>query len=148
MPPKGKSHVAFPLGRSSSFGQQIEAAMARKGWTRAETARQVTQLLPEGETFNAVNLTHYINGRSQPRAKYREALLTVLDLDPAQMAAADKPVGSDRPMPIVPNLIPEDDPKHSIVQIEDLGEGMVRLQIRAVIPWSAALKILELVKVG
>jgi transcriptional regulator with XRE-family HTH domain len=134
---------AQPTEERSAFAEKLEAAIRSKGWSLAETARQVNRLLPEGQRFNPVNLTHYLQGRSQPRARFREALLAVLDMEDAPKTE----VITKGQVPAPDALKPV--PAHNdVIRIEDLGQGKVRLSIEVVTSWPKAIALLESLKQG
>jgi transcriptional regulator with XRE-family HTH domain len=132
-------------GEASSFGEEIKAAMQRKGWTQAETARQVSQRLPDGERFSAVNLAHYISGRSRPRPKYRDALFAALDLPPGHAPVVTQSE-DERTRTREPSSGRATGRASSSIRLEDRSDGHVLLQVDVVLPWSAALQILEILK--
>ncbi len=128
----------------SEFAEKLAAAIKSKGWSLAETARQVSRRLPEGKRFNAVNLTHYLQGRSQPRARFREALLAVLDMEevPGAAPVALSPSSQTSPQ----GVILEPRGHNDLIRIEDQGDGTVRLSIEVLTSWPKAIALLEKLK--
>lgn len=128
-------------GEEETFGARVAAAIDARGWTLAETAREVSRHLPAGETFNPVNLSHYVHGRSFPRPKYREALAKALDLpDVALHRHARK--GANGSMSNASHPAHE----RSQLRVQDLGDGTARVQFDQVMPWDDALKLLQTLK--
>lgn len=127
-----------PAGdEGETFAEILAAAIEQKGWSQAETAREVTRHLPEGEHFSPVNLHHYLQGRSLPRAKYREALAKALDLDdPPRIGRAPRRRRA-RPVAEEPN---------PTIRLQDMQEGQARLQVDQVVPWAVALRVLEILQ--
>ncbi|HEV2557530.1 MAG TPA: hypothetical protein VGU45_02790 [Microvirga sp.] len=138
---------APPEGQRADFAEKLAAAIRSKGWSLAETARQVSQRLPEGERFNPVNLTHYLQGRSQPRARFREALLAVLDLQDDREAAEFQPELSSPDPAAKQGSGQTSRGQNDLIRIEDLGDGTVRLSIEVVTSWPKAIALLEQLKV-
>jgi transcriptional regulator with XRE-family HTH domain len=131
------------------FVERLHAAMRDKGWTQAQTARAVSEHLAPGETFNAVNLSHYLKGRSRPGPRYRRALAKALALgDTPEMRAPPKAYrrrktstpGKDR---TARQQAP--DPSRDLLRVDDEGD-CVRLQIDNRVPWGVALKVLDALK--
>lgn len=127
-----------PAGdEGETFADILANAIEQKGWSQAETAREVTRYLPEGEQFSPVNLHHYLQGRSLPRAKYREALAKALDLD-------DPP--RTGPVPRRRRARPSAEGPSPTIRLQDMQEGQARLQVDQVVPWAVALQVLELLQ--
>lgn len=119
-----------------TFAERLAESMRQKGWTQAQTAREVTRCLPDGQSFNPANLNHYLKGRSEPGPKYRQALIRALDLEfePEELSALrdhrSTPRGGRAP---------------DSIRIEDLGEEAL-VQVNKRLPWPIALKVLDLLQ--
>ncbi|HEY8382521.1 MAG TPA: helix-turn-helix transcriptional regulator [Microvirga sp.] len=129
---------ALPVGdEGETFAELLAAAIEQKGWSQAETAREVTRHLPEGEHFSPVNLHHYLQGRSLPRAKYREALAKALDLDAPPRIVRARRRRRASPAAEEPN---------PTIRLQDMQDGQARLQLDQVVPWTVALRVLEILQ--
>jgi hypothetical protein len=131
------------------FVKRLHAAMRDKGWNQAQTARAASEHLAPGETFNAVNLSHYLKGRSRPGPRYRRALAKALALgDTPEVRAAPKARRRKRPStPLKGQATRQQapDPLRDVLRVDDEGD-YVRLQIDTRVPWSVALKVLDALK--
>ena len=79
----------------AEFAERLRLAMERKGWTVADTARQVSRLLGEQDKFGSSHLSHYLSGRAVPRARYLQALSRALDVRPEDLLPARLPQGDE-----------------------------------------------------
>src|ERR1700744_2042658 len=71
--------------RKQALSTRLRAIMAEKDLTVTATAKLVQERL-SGESFNAVNITHYRAGRSLPRPRILRALSDALGVDPQDLA--------------------------------------------------------------
>jgi hypothetical protein len=134
--------AAFGAASHQTFGSQLLAAMRRKGWTQVQTAQEVSRRL--GESFNPVNLSDYVHGRSHPGPRYRKALIEALDLTdgPAEPIPVDhRPHSEDGHLSLRKAGLSRDS-----IRLEDRRDGSVLLEIKQHVPWPLALKVLELLK--
>jgi transcriptional regulator with XRE-family HTH domain len=142
--------------------------MEARGLTAAETARRMSEHLPEGESISRASLSHYRTGRSMPLMRYLDALSLALGVDKNELLAiADE----DEATPKSPTGELPDNPERPRQQawvgapgnenaaagrglestkplgiIEDFGDE-VHLRIDQRVPWGVALKILEMLKI-
>lgn len=114
--------------------------MDERGLGVAEVAKMVERELP-GESFNAVNLSHYRAGRSLPRPKYLNALSRALGVPSRELI----PVNDALDMS---DAVAEDVPRSDApaFRVDDLSDGLAWLQINQRLPWPLVLKILEALK--
>lgn len=59
---------------------RLREAMARKGWSIGETARQASRFLSDGERLGRAHVWHYMRGRALPRAQHLKALFQIFEL--------------------------------------------------------------------
>ena len=58
-----------------ALAAQLREAMARKGWSIGETARQASQYLTDGEGLGRPQVWHYMWGHARPRPHHLRALV-------------------------------------------------------------------------
>jgi transcriptional regulator with XRE-family HTH domain len=137
----------------AEFAERLRLAMERKGWTVADTARQVSRLLGEQDKFGSSHLSHYLSGRAVPRARYLQALSRALDVRPEDLLPGRMPQGDDAShragleTPLSGRADPAR-PTHQVdlVHVRDYGDGTALLQVFQRVPWPTALEIMALVK--
>lgn len=126
----------------NGFAEILRAAMDRKGWSQAETAREINRRLPPGRRFSPVNLNHYLKGRSLPRGRYREALMAVLAIE-------DESAFGDKNAPAAPRRrnseTAEPVAHNGGVTLVDQGSEVL-LKIDQRVTWPVALAILNALK--
>jgi hypothetical protein len=54
---------------------RLREAMARKGWSIGETARQASQFLSDGQRLGRPQIWHYMRGDALPRPHHLTALV-------------------------------------------------------------------------
>ncbi len=140
-PPDEDGGSAGSEQNTYALAPRLAAALARKGWTLARAAREVSGLLPEGETFHAANLSHYLQGRSMPRPHYRDALVRALDLGDVPDEVWSR---ADRRRTRGGDISRA--PETPFVRVADLQDGTARLQVDQVLPWPQVLEVLQVLK--
>lgn len=60
---------------------RLRDAMARKGWSISETARQASRFLSDGERLGRAHVWHYVRGKALPRPQHLKALVHVFELE-------------------------------------------------------------------
>jgi transcriptional regulator with XRE-family HTH domain len=136
----------------SQFAERLRAAMERKGWTVADTARHVSRLLGEEAKFGSSHISGYLSGRALPRVKYLQALSRALEVQPEELLPGQPSYGDLRQLgghdpetlrgePQPPSASPVD-----LVHVRDYGDGTALLQVLQRVPWATALEIMALVK--
>jgi transcriptional regulator with XRE-family HTH domain len=162
MPGKG-SRAHEP--NKAAFASRLRSIMEARGLTAAETARRMSEHLPEGESISRASLSHYRTGRSMPLMRYLDALSLALGVDKSELLAAagkDEIPGKNRPAenaeasrqqawmeaPGNENAAAGRGPEVTkpLGIIEDFGDE-VHLRIDQRVPWDVALKILEMLKI-
>jgi transcriptional regulator with XRE-family HTH domain len=86
--------------RKAAFAERLKAAIERRGWSLTETARQTASVLGTDATFGRANLSHYLHGRSMPRARQLLALSHALGVRPDDLF----PAGSLSRVEVIPVL--------------------------------------------
>ena len=152
----------------AAFASRLRSIMEERGLTAAETARRMSEHLPEGESISRASLSHYRTGRSMPLMRYLDALSLALGVDKSELlaasgedefaatnAAAKLPENAERPrqqawMEAPGNENAAADRRSETTKplgiIEDFGDE-VHLRIDQRVPWDVALKILEMLKI-
>jgi transcriptional regulator with XRE-family HTH domain len=136
----------------AEFAERLRVAMERKGWTVADTARQVSRLLGEDDKFGSSHLSHYLSGRAVPRARYLQALSRALDVRPEDLLPNRLPQGDDTSQRSFEGLSSAraDSARAAsqvdLVHVRDYGDGTALLQVLQRVPWPTALEIMALVK--
>jgi transcriptional regulator with XRE-family HTH domain len=136
----------------SQFAERLRAAMERKGWSVADTARQVSRLLGEEAKFGSSHISGYLSGRALPRVKYLQALSRALGVDPEELvpgASGQDPRLGEGAEPDAARA--EVRPASSgapvdFVHVRDYGDGTALLQVLQRVPWATALEVMALVK--
>ncbi len=130
-------HRHIGLSRRKEFATRLLAAIDQQGLTYEEAARLVQAYLPPGLQLSSVSLWQYAHGKAFPRrTNYIEAISRAFNINlniSADIASPDFD-GMDR------SAGPED----RQINLEDLGQGRVRLYIGAIISWRLAAKIISL----
>ena len=146
-------HEERQSASKAEFAERLRVAMERKGWTVADTARQVSRLLGEQDKFGSSHLSHYLSGRAVPRARYLQALSRALDVRPEDLLPHRLPQGNDisQRVPREGLSRPGADPVRSappvdLVHVRDYGDGTALLQVIQRVPWPTAIEIIALVK--
>jgi transcriptional regulator with XRE-family HTH domain len=129
--------------QASLFSKRLKDAIARRGWTAAETARRVREHLGKDGTFTQANIGHYLSGRSRPRARYLTALSAALGTGEEYFGQDN--LSSKGEVTNLAKLGPADDNSPPPFHLEDRG-CEVWLEINQQVPWSVALKILRMLK--
>jgi transcriptional regulator with XRE-family HTH domain len=130
--------------RNLLFAERLRLAMQERGWSGAETARKVRDQLGDSATFTPVNIAHYRNGRSRPRPQYLAALSVALGKPEEYFlgfkinGAAHADAANGHSLNTAQDALPA-------LHIEDRGRT-AWLQINQQVPWSVAVKILEVLK--
>lgn len=123
---------------TTTFADRLRAAMRERGLSGAETARRVRERLGNGATFSAANLAHYTSGRSRPRLRHLTILAEVLGKPEGYFLEAERASEGDR------------EPWATLgeVTVPSLhvanGHEEVWLQINQRVPWSVAVRVLQL----
>ncbi|HEX2135480.1 MAG TPA: helix-turn-helix domain-containing protein [Microvirga sp.] len=138
----------------SEFAERLRAAMEAKGWTVADTARQVARLLGGDTKFSSSHISHYLSGTTLPRFRYLQALSRALDVRPEDLLPWGVPPQPDEPSegdrgraPFQANPDPAQETASSdLVHVRDYGDGTALLQVLQRVPWTTALEVLSLVK--
>ena len=125
-----------------AFAIRLLAAMERKGWTQAETARQVAKRLPPGHRFDRAHVNHYVRGRATPRGERLKALTAALGLASPGSAGAGAPIVYEtaRASPAAKSA------STARISARDVGDGRALLEITEAVPWQLALRVLEMLK--
>jgi transcriptional regulator with XRE-family HTH domain len=146
-------HEERQSASKAEFAERLRVAMERKGWTVADTARQVSRLLGEQDKFGSSHLSHYLSGRAVPRARYLQALSRALDVRPEDLLPSRLPQGNDTSQRVTREglSLPRADSVRSalpvdLVHVRDYGDGTALLQVVQRVPWPTALEIIALVK--
>jgi transcriptional regulator with XRE-family HTH domain len=165
MPGKG-SRAHEP--NKAAFASRLRAIMEARGLTAAETARRMSEHLPEGETISRASLSHYRTGRSMPLMRYLDALSLALGVDKSDLlapAGKDEIPGRNQSLELTESAEPprkqawmgapgnenaaagrSPEVTKPLGIIEDFGDE-VHLRIDQRVPWDVALKILEMLKI-
>ena len=61
-----------------ALAAQLRGAIARKGWSIGETARQASQFLADGQRLGRPQVWHYMRGHVLPRPHHLRALAQAL----------------------------------------------------------------------
>jgi transcriptional regulator with XRE-family HTH domain len=142
--------------------------MEARGLTAAETARRMSEHLPEGESISRASLSHYRTGRSMPLMRYLDALSLALGVDKSDLlapAGKDEIPGRNQSLELTESAEPprkqawmgapgnenaaagrSPEVTKPLGIIEDFGDE-VHLRIDQRVPWDVALKILEMLKI-
>ena len=128
--------------------------MEAKGWTVADTARQVARLLGGETKFSSSHISHYLSGTTLPRFRYLQALSRALDVRPEDLLPwgvppqpDEAPDGDSGEAPLHANADPAQAAASSdLVHVRDYGDGTALLQVLQRVPWTTALEVLALVK--
>src|SRR5215218_5756142 len=64
---------------TQALAGQLREAMARKGWSVGETARQASQFLSDGQRLGRPQVWHYVRGHALPHPHHLRALLQALE---------------------------------------------------------------------
>ena len=165
MPGKG-SRAHEP--NKAAFASRLRSIMEARGLTAAETARRMSEHLPEGESISRASLSHYRTGRSMPLMRYLDALSLALGVDKSDLLAPvgkDEIPGRNQPLELSESAEPprqqawmgapgnenaaagrSAEVTKPLGIIEDFGDE-VHLRIDQRVPWDVALKILEMLKI-
>jgi transcriptional regulator with XRE-family HTH domain len=139
-----EANTIGPAGRAAgedAFAVRLLAAMERKGWSQAETARQVAKRLPPGHRFHRAHVNHYVRGRATPRGERLEALTAALGLGSPGSGHAGAPIVYEVPASIAVNGA-----STSRISARDVGDGRALLEITDSVPWHLALRVLEMLR--
>ena len=127
--------------------------MEAKGWTVADTARQVARLLGGETKFSSSHISHYLSGTTLPRFRYLQALSRALDVRPEDLLPwgvppqpNDRREGEAGPAPVQADDQHQATASSDLVHVRDYGDGTALLQVLQRVPWTTALEVLALVK--
>jgi transcriptional regulator with XRE-family HTH domain len=113
------------------FARRLQAAMVEKGWNQSELARQAAKFTGDGK-FPRDNVSSYCRGLSLPGPNHLHALSQALRKTPTDLVPS-------RGVPTIEDRLPP-------LDVRDVGDGMAWLKINQSVPWSTALKIMEMLK--
>ncbi len=132
-PPYGEMPANAPKDAVKvEFARRLQAAMVAKGWLQSELARNAEMHMPNKKRFGRDSISLYIRGRSLPGPLQLKALCAALDAKPEDLLPT-------RGVSIAGEAIPA-------LDVRDLSDGNVWLRVNQAVPWSAAIKIMQLVK--
>lgn len=116
----------------AEFAKRLQRAFVAKGWNQSELARRAEDQLPPGESFGRYNISTYIRGKSLPGPTHLKALCDALGCAPEDLLPARgvQSAGAD-----VPPL-----------DVRDIGDGTVWLRVNQAVPWSDAIKVMQILK--
>jgi transcriptional regulator with XRE-family HTH domain len=121
--------------RKVAFAERLKAAIERRGWSLTETARQTASVLGTDAKFGRANLSHYLHGRSMPRARQLLALSHALGVRPDDLF----PAGSLSRVEVISGT-------PTGIHALDQGDGTVTLEVSQRVPWQTALEVMRLLK--
>ena len=129
------SQVA-PRDLNVAFAKRLQKAMDAKGWSQADLARQASVFLePKGDKpveITRDNISKYMNGKMIPRGDRLSAMAKALGVEIADLITTEGITSvAERTPPI---------------GATDTGKGTAGLRVNQEVPWTTALKILELLK--
>jgi len=139
----------------AQFAERLRAAMERKGWTVADTARHVSRLLGEEAKFGSSHISGYLSGRALPRVRYLHALSRALDVQPEDLLPGQPPGhedearsfgGENQEVPRTSVAPVSATAPVDLVHVRDYGDGTALLQVLQRVPWTTALEVMALVK--
>jgi transcriptional regulator with XRE-family HTH domain len=121
-----------------AFAKRLQKAMDAKGWSQSDLAREATKFLDQpadGEKRIEItrdNVSKYMNGKTLPRGDRLSALARALGVEMADLVSTEGITSvAERTPP---------------VGASDTGNGNAWLRVNQEVPWTTALKILELLK--
>lgn len=127
------------------FARRLQEAIERVGMTYKEIARHARDYLPPGARLSAVSVWQYAHGKTFPRSRsYIEALGQVLDMTPEELLAPPSLQESQGTLEGTLEETMGHQPDLRI-NLEDLGDGQVRLNVALDLSWPAALQVLRIV---
>jgi hypothetical protein len=140
-------------GQKEEFAKRLEAAMERKGWTAGQTAREARRYLGQGEQLGDAHMWHYLHARSIPRSRYLGALSRALGISPEDLVGgAVRGIEDAHSTPALTVLDAQPPvgtaPVGAQLYLRKGKNGTVVLQINEEVPWTTALRILQLLKQG
>jgi len=126
--------------------------MNERGLTATETARRMSEHLPDGKTVSLATISHYRTGRAIPRLDKLDALSRALEVEQSELISlSDSPAPQSAPDPIAPIrdntglALATRSEAVGHIGIEDFGDE-VHLRIDQRVSWAVALKILDALK--
>ena len=124
-----------PAAVRLEFGRRLQRLLNERGWTQAELARRVAQLLPDMRVGRD-NISKYVRGLVLPLPPMLAAICKVLEVEPTDLL----------PSRATRATVEE----HAPIGLRDLGDGRAWLEIHVSqeLPWSIALKVIGLLKRG
>lgn len=114
------------------FARRLQAAMIAKGWQQSDLAREAEKQLPKNKRFGRDSVSLYIRAKSLPGPLYLKALCGALGTKSEDLLPT--------------RGIPSAGENNPAMDARDLGDGNVWLRINQAVPWSEALKVMQLVK--
>ena len=112
------------------FARRLQQAMARKGWTQSELAREASKFVASGRSIGRDSVSLYLNSRYLPSRERLEALARALGVDKTDL------------LPAKAYHAPKDPP----LDVKDLSDGRVWLRVNQAVEWPKALRILEILR--
>lgn len=124
--------------------EKLMRAIRSKGLTFSEAAQQARRHLPPDARLSHTSIWSYATGRASPkRLTYIEAIEKAMGVAPHGLG--DDDLAGD-PRDDHPQLS-EADTEQSITLVDN-GDGSTFLRVRARVPWSVAILILEKLRGG
>src|SRR5262245_32892774 len=133
--------------RKKEFAGRLVAAMNERGLTSGALTQRVRQFLPRESHFQPANLSQYRSGIAIPKRAYLEALCKALDIQEEELLppldqslvdmAATARVPDGEAYGVVHKPLPA-------FLLQDEGDGRAWLQFNQRLPWSTALRIVEI----
>jgi hypothetical protein len=120
--------------------EKLMRAIRSKGLTFSEAAQQARRYLPPDARLSHTSIWSYATGRASPkRLTYIEAIEKAMGVAPHGLCDEEPVAGYPDEDP---DQASDSESEHSI-SLVDNGDGSTFLRVRARVPWSVAILILE-----
>ncbi len=114
----------------ADFAKRLQAEMERKGWNQSELARQASVHM-KGGRVGRDSVSPYIRGKTLPGPLHLSGIAKALQVEPKDL---------------IPNInMLSVDAKLPPIEVKDLGEGKAWLRVNKAVPWSVAVKVMQMV---